>query len=94
LFRLWTTKLVIAGGELDFQLVVHIPSARDPIRDFIDDTFLIGAADWPAQCDMAINGDDLHVLGVHGHVFRRDDFFANLRRCVDVGLAGALIERR
>jgi hypothetical protein len=65
-----------------------IRSAISPMR------FFSAMYDRSAQGDMAINGDDLHVPGVHGHVFGSDDFLANLRRGVDVGLAVALIERR
>jgi hypothetical protein len=34
---------------------------------------------------MTVHGDDLHVFGVHGHSVGSDDFFANLRRGVNVG---------
>ena len=75
------TELVIAaGGELHFQLVVHIPGTRDPIRDFTDEAFFLDGIDRPAQGDPAVVGDDLYVLGVHRHVFPSDDFFANLLR--------------
>src|ERR1035441_3528703 len=56
-----TELIVAAGGELHFQLVVHILGVRDPIRDFTDETFFLGGVDRPAQSDPAINGDDLHV---------------------------------
>jgi hypothetical protein len=89
-----TSELVAAGGgELHFQLVVHIPGVRDPIRDFTDETFFLGAVDRPAQDDPAINGGDLHVFGIHGHSAVSNDFFADLRRSVRVGRVVALIER-
>jgi len=81
------------GGELHFQLVVHVPGVRNPIRNFSDEMFFLGAVDRPAQDDPAINGGDLHVSGIHGHSAVGNDFLANLRRCVRVGLAVALIER-
>ena len=88
------TELVVAGsGEPHLQLVVHIPGARDTIRDFPDETFFLGSVDRPAQGDFSINRDDLHVLSVHRHVLRSENFFANLRGGGHVGLAVALIER-
>ena len=88
------TGLVTAGGgELHFQLVVHVPGVRDPIRDFTDETFFLGAVDRPAQDDPAINGGDLHVPGIPGHSAVSNDFLANLRRGVRAGLAVALIGR-
>jgi hypothetical protein len=87
------TELVIAGGELHFQLVGHIPGVGDPLRDFTNDTFFLRAVDWSSQGDMALNGNDLHIFAVRGHVFGGDDFLANLRRGVQVGVAVALTER-
>ena len=56
------TELVVAtGGELHFQLVVHIPGARDAIRDFTDGTLFLCGVNRPAQGEPVINGDDLHV---------------------------------
>ena len=66
----------------------------NPIRDFTDETFFCSSVDRSAQSDVSRIGDDLHVLGIHGHVFAGDNFFANLRCGVDVGLAVTLIERR
>jgi hypothetical protein len=44
------TELVVgAGGELQFQLVVNVLRARDPLRDFTDETFFLGGVDRPAQ---------------------------------------------
>ena len=88
-----TESVAAAGGDLHVQLVVNIPDLRDPVGDFTDETFFFFAVDRPAQGDPAINGDDLHVLGIHGHSLGSDDFFANLRRGIQVSLAVALIER-
>src|ERR1017187_5310996 len=91
----WLSELLVAGrGGLYFQLVVHIPGVRAPIRDFTDEAFLLGGVDRAAQGDLSINRDDLHVLSVHGHVLRSENFFANLRRGGHIGLAVALIEGR
>src|SRR5262245_13759461 len=57
-------ELVVARGvELHFQLVVHILGARDTICDFPDETFFLGGIDRPAQSNLAVFGDDLHVPG-------------------------------
>ena len=88
-----TELVVAAGGQLYFQLVVHVTGARNAVRDFPDETFFLGGVNRAAQRDLAIFGDDLHVLGIYGHVFPGDDFFANLRCGIHVGLAVALVER-
>ena len=88
-------ELIIAGGvDCHFQLVVHITGLRDAIRDVTNLTFFICAIDGPAQGDMAIHGDNFHVFGVHGHSIGSNDFLANLRRGINVGLAVALVGRR
>src|ERR1035438_5930524 len=94
LFARMTELLVADRSGLDFQLVVHVSGVRTPIRDFTDEAFFLGRVDRPAQGDLSINRDDLHVLSVHGHVLRSENFFANLRRGGHVGLAVALIEGR
>src|ERR1035437_2075218 len=89
------TELLVADRSgLDFQLVVHVSGVRTPIRNFTDEAFLLGSVDRPAQGDLSINGDDLHILSVNGHGFLSDNFFANLRRGGHVSLAVALIKRR
>jgi hypothetical protein len=90
----WLTKLVvIVGGELDFQLVVHIPGASDPIAISPMRRFSSAVSTGPRRVtrpSMVM----IFTFWRHGHVFRGDDFFANLRRGVHVGLAVALIKRR
>src|SRR5664279_2162329 len=94
-FCLMLPELVIAaGGDLNFQLVVHIGGLGDPIRDVTDLTLFFGTVDRSAQGDLAVHGDDLDVFSVRGHAIGSDDFFANLRRGVNVRLAVALIHWR
>src|ERR1017187_2618931 len=97
-FLVWlcllVTELFARVVLWDFQLIVHIVGLRDTIRDVADLMFFIGGVDRPAQGDMAIHGDDLHVFGVHGHSVGSNDFLANLRRGINVGLAVALVEWR
>jgi hypothetical protein len=75
-------------------LVVHIPGARDAIRDFTNEAFFFGGVDRSSQGDSTITGDDLHVAGVHGHLFPSTDFLADLGGGVSVRRTIALFERR
>ena len=85
---------VVAGSEFDFELIVHPPGGSNTVRDGANKSFFIVAVDRPAQGDQAVDGDDLHVLAVHGHALGGDDLPANPGGGVQIGLAVALIEWR
>ena len=87
-----TESVAAGGGELDFQLVVHIPGVRNPVGDFADETFFPGTVHRPAQDDPAIDGGDLHVSGICGQFVVRDDFPANLPLGVRINLAIARVQ--
>src|SRR6187431_1455423 len=79
----------------DFQLTIHLcASARDSPRRGFDRAALGLGFHRPAQGDLAVDGDDLDVLGREGQRLVAHQVLADLLGDLEIGSAASLVHRR